>query len=243
MRSLVIFFRPEGELQLPLAHFEALQGLAYRLLAFDPAYSAFLHDRQTQGQATYKFFCFSDIAGRCRAADGTLTYAGELRWELRAAEDKTVEVLSAALCAAPSFSLGDCRCAVQKTEVAEARFFGPSLSFSLGTPMVAYESTPDRHTRFYSPESWQFYEIAEGNLLKKYRALFGRDYEGMLDFACPRPAAAKKCVTRFKGIYITGYYGEYTLTARPDMLALAWHTGVGGKNSMGFGFPRPAARA
>ena len=44
-----------------------------------------------------------------------------------------------------------------------------------------------------------------------------------------------KVVTTLKGIYITGWKGNYILNGSPDYLTFLYNCGIGNKNSQGFG--------
>ena len=44
-----------------------------------------------------------------------------------------------------------------------------------------------------------------------------------------------KCVTKYKGFYITGWCGEYVLKGERKYLDFLYQTGIGSKNAQGFG--------
>ena len=49
---------------------------------------------------------------------------------------------------------------------------------------------------------------------------------------CGKP---KKVVTRVKGIWVTAYHARLGLSAHPQVTAFLYETGIGSKNSQGFG--------
>ena len=48
----------------------------------------------------------------------------------------------------------------------------------------------------------------------------------------------RKRVTQFKGIYLTGWEGDFLLDGDPETLCLLYQTGLGDRNSQGFGMFR-----
>ena len=48
----------------------------------------------------------------------------------------------------------------------------------------------------------------------------------------------RKRVTQFKGIYLTGWDGDFLLDGNPETLCLLYQTGLGDRNSQGFGIFR-----
>ena len=80
------------------------------------------------------------------------------------------------------------------------------------------------------------YEYAkEKNLISKYEAFYGRKPGGAVSLEPIAVTPGDKCVTKYKGWYVTGYRGKYCLSAQPEVIDFAYHTGLGVKNSAGFG--------
>ena len=73
------------------------------------------------------------------------------------------------------------------------------------------------------------------NLETKYCALYGKQPLTPIVFAPLRVDGKNKCVTRYKKTLLTAHCGVYRLEAPGDMVALAYHAGLGAKNSIGFG--------
>ena len=88
---------------------------------------------------------------------------------------------------------------------------------------------------FFSPEEKEFCRSAEKNLISKYEMLYGRKPVGEVSLEPIAVAPEDKCVMKYKGWYVMGYRGWYCLYALPDVIDLAYHTGLGVKNSAGFG--------
>ena len=64
---------------------------------------------------------------------------------------------------------------------------------------------------------------------------FGKPFADSVAVECIAPSDGDKCVTHYEDSIITAWYGKYRVTAPPEVLDFIWHTGLGSKNSMGFG--------
>lgn len=234
MKSILLTLSPDSVIKLPYAHFEMLQGLFYKLLSFNNEYSTFLHDRQEENRAAYKLFCFSDLCGKYEHEDNCLIYSGKLTWEIRVAEDTTIDVLVENIFNRHDFSLNNYPFTITDIKLSSISIPDRSLHFEMGTPIVVYK-TENKKTIYYSPQDSEFYELVENNLRKKYYAVFGEEYDGSFRLTCDYCPDRYKKVTRFKGLIINGWLGKFTLNADIAMLYIAYYCGIGSKNSMGFG--------
>ena len=105
------------------------------------------------------------------------------------------------------------------------------------SPITVY-NTIDNKTYFYSPNENKFYELIKQNLLKKYKAYY-KDYNvdnfdfdiELLKFDNKRD----KKVIVYKNNCIISYEGIYKISGDKEILKFAWNTGLGSKNSQGFG--------
>jgi CRISPR-associated endoribonuclease Cas6 len=105
------------------------------------------------------------------------------------------------------------------------------------SPITVY-STIGNKTYFYSPNENKFYELIKQNLLKKYKAYY-KDYNvdnfdfdiQLLKFDNKRD----KKVIFYKNNCIISYEGMYKISGSEEILKFAWNTGLGSKNSQGFG--------
>ena len=73
----------------------------------------------------------------------------------------------------------------------------------------------------------------EENSRKKYAHYFGKDYTGNLNILDIRKMSTKRI--NVGGQSWRAANAEFTLKAEPDMLRFLWDTGIGTKNSQGFG--------
>ena len=93
-----------------------------------------------------------------------------------------------------------------------------------------------KKTYYYSPSESEYSELINENLRKKWKAYYKDE--------CPynikiEPVQIKYCRERirsFKGTTIKGWTGHFWLEGKPEFLQFALATGLGSRNSGGFGF-------
>ena len=72
------------------------------------------------------------------------------------------------------------------------------------------------------------------NFRRKYCAAYG--IEPDTDITVGDIARPRKYVTQYRrGIYITAWHGEFDLRGTPEALDFLYQTGLGSRNSQGFG--------
>lgn len=238
MTEITIFLKPMESIALPVGKNAVLQGLFYNLLSGDSELSDALHNMQGNHKPTYKFFCFGNLHGKYSYSEhtGKIIYTDPLQWTVRSAADEIIQTIAAELEKRGNVRLGRFECAVSSFEISMRRFFRNELSFRMDMPMAIYQQTRENEKRiFLTPEDERFYEIAENNLVKKFKMLYGTESAPPVRLIPLHTGQSDKTVVKYKGGYITAWGGEYMLESSPDMLELAYYSGIGAKNPQGFG--------
>ena len=232
MYILRLHYMPEKTVVLPLAHADVLQGIFYSLLSPGSALASEIHDKPLENGKQYKFFCFSDFQGKCFVHGGQIFYKDSLVWEVRSVDERVLEAVRAN---AETIDVKGVLCHLTDMEPAQRTCFTDSVDITMMTPLCVYTTRANGNRRFYSPDDEAFCRSVEKNLITKYETLYGRKPGGAVALEPIAVAPEDKCVTKYKGWYVTGYRGRYCLSAPPDVIDLAYHTGLGVKNSAGFG--------
>jgi CRISPR-associated endoribonuclease Cas6 len=106
------------------------------------------------------------------------------------------------------------------------------------SPVTAYSTAllPDKrkYTIYYHPKEKNFIKIIENNLRKKYHALYEKkaSEEKIIMDILSNPQIN---IVKYKGIIIKGYMVDFRLRGPKELLQVALDTGLGSKNSQGFG--------
>lgn len=234
MKSIKLILEADGEIFLPLAHFEILQGITYNLMSADEALADEIHNKTPGKTKQFKFFCFTDLHGRYRFCDGGLLLKAPVWWEIRSADERIIDAIEKGIENKDIFINGQ-RCKVASYAVSARKFDAEKAVFEMDTPAIHYITDKNGFSRYFSPEDVEFARGISDNIIRKYAAFYGKNPEKEVLVMPVKVGERDKCVTRYKKSFITGYYGSYCVIAPPDVLEFIYHTGLGGKNSMGFG--------
>lgn len=219
---------------LPLNYNHALQSALYSALP-DDEYRAVLHEQGFgAGNRSFKLFTFGMLQGRytVNREKKEICFPEEVGLELRSPDGELFRRFAASLCAGTELRLLGNRLmtAVSSAELSPKPYGGTTLIRML-SPITVYR-TENGKTVYFSPEEAEFQSCVEGNLRSKYLAVFGHEDTGPVRL---EPVKVKRCVTVFKGTYITAWNGYFLLTAEPAAMGFLYDCGLGGKNSQGFG--------
>lgn len=235
MRSIIFTLLPLQPLRISFAHFKALQGLAYSLIGHDRALAQEIHDRSYPDKKSFKFFCFSDIIGRYQNNGEKLIYKSTITWELRSADDRVINAAEQYVSANSAVKIGNQLCRIISYEMREKHFCTDTLTVRMNTPIVVYHTEASGFVRYFHPYEQAFCDAVINNIKNKYEMFYDKPLPGDVAFINKKLSDKDKCITHYEKSVITAWYGEYQITASPEILDFIWHTGLGGKNSMGFG--------
>ncbi len=235
MKIIRFVFKPKSALVLPFAHFQVLQGLVYKMLSENPSLSEEVHNKKYDGTKPFKFFCFTDINGRYRINGRSLLYSDCFSWEIRSADLRIIDAIRSYVLHNRCLEIEHTQCEVVSLEVVEKHFFDNKLSVVMNTPAVVCETDETGFTVYHSPFEAGFTEKITSNIVNKYSAFYDESPENGIRISSVAPKEKNKCVTRYKNTIITAWYGEFVIEADSEVIEFVYHTGIGSKNSMGFG--------
>jgi CRISPR-associated endoribonuclease Cas6 len=102
---------------------------------------------------------------------------------------------------------------------------------------AAQGETRNKKNQYFSPNDPDFSKRIWDNLVKKFHAFNGRFPQDNLLQISPLYFSEKQNfhLILLKGYVIKAYSGIYRLTGSPELKRFAYNTGLGERNSMGFG--------
>jgi CRISPR-associated endoribonuclease Cas6 len=231
MRTLKITLLAREPLRLPLAYNELVQGALYA--CWRPEFAA-LHDvGYAVGGKAYRLFTFGPLQGSHIVQNKQITFTGPVSFELRSPVQPLVQAVVETLAGQGEMRLGAQTLPVVGLRTADQLLFRSRHRVRMVAPVTMHTTLENGHTHYYTPQDAEFAPLVCGNLGKKIEAA-GLPLEPVLGLV-PCVETLRKCVTRFKGIYITGWQGDFWLEADPRTIAFLYLTGMGDRNSQGFG--------
>jgi CRISPR-associated endoribonuclease Cas6 len=234
-------FRTENELRVPVSYNYGVQSLIYKHI--DEKLAAFLHDKgYVLGKRRFKLFTFSRIQGKARflKSEESFAFKPPFRIVVSSPVGTFIESLAENFVRSAEVQLFGQLAYLESINVyCEPHFDSETVVVMLSAvTMYSTLPTPDgrKKTYYYTPFEKEFSWLLEENLKKKYEALYKEEPNG-LTFSI-QPLGVNKNhekIIDYKGTVIKGWMGQYRLKGSPELLSLGYDTGLGSKNSQGFG--------
>jgi len=241
---LEICFMPEnGEtLTLPIQYNHTVQAMIYNSL--DDDIGEFLHDKGfTHGKRSFKMFAFSRLMGNYSLdiSEGKVTFVGPISLVVTSPYSDFCNSLANGLLFKSSVRLGHAKVKVTNISLEKDIIDDEKIKVSTLSPIVVYSTLfrvdGRKYTCYFAPGEKDFDEIVENNLKNKYKAFHkGEPPGGSVSINPIRQP--KLSVINYKNTVIKGYSGTFILSGPPSLLQIAVESGLGSKNSQGFGCVR-----
>ncbi|MBR5597137.1 MAG: CRISPR-associated endoribonuclease Cas6 [Lachnospiraceae bacterium] len=234
--QLVIQHNLPTELVLPINYQYVIQGMIYNSLRILPGYAEFLHNYgYDYGDRQFRMFTFSRLKGKYNIEGNKIIFKEHISFEVRSPEVLLLKVLKATL-EQNGIQYQDMKYYNVSASLKDDTIECDELKIRMMTPIVAYETDiVTKKTHYFDPYSQEFYDRVQKNLRRKYFAFTGSEVLRDVELLPVKVQDRDKCVTKYKGFYITGWCGEYVLKGERKYLDFLYQTGIGSKNAQGFG--------
>lgn len=233
--QLDIVFKKE-QIALPIATSATVQGLIYNALRQDGRYSEQLHENgEVFDNRKYKLFTFSTLRGNYVIEDKNIIFLSEAKLSVRSADAYCIQLLFSYFNNNKTVTLAGQEVQVCDVKITDKRIYDNEIVVKTLSPITVYITDKDGHTQYFSPQEDAFYKSIVRNAHRKWTSFYGDDDKFRLEILPHPNAKFKKCATRFKETFITAWGGMFILKAPPQVLDFLYQTGLGSKNSQGFG--------
>lgn len=243
MRIKLTLFNPRGDTtKIPPNYLESVQALIYQLM--ERNISEIIHDSGFTDPKTkrkFKLFTFSRLIPTkgSRLENGLLNLRGDIKLVIASPISDVMMSLATKVLLLDSIRIFDKNLIVKKVEIEETNFSNGKALVKTLSPITAYSTlltaTGKKKTYYYSPFEEEFSNLLIQNLVKKYRALTGKDVncEGYIK---PRQITKKDMkIVMYKGTVVKAWDGIFEVCLPPNLFKIAMEAGLGSKNSQGFG--------
>lgn len=227
------------EMCFPLQYNHYVQGLIYNML--DKELGEFLHDVGYQFEKRkFKMFCFSQIIGDFKIIkeNGEILFKNEAILYITSPIEEFLKQLGNALLLEDSFVIGRQSIKVKEISIESVSDLDNQILIKTLSPITVYstlyKANGNKYTCYFQPHEKEFQQLVSENLKKKYKAFYGKNAED-IDFSIQPAGRMKQHVINYKGIIIKAYSGKFVLSGNQQLLQLALQSGLGSKNSQGFG--------
>jgi len=222
-------------IKLPKSYNHILQSFFYRNM--DPILSKFLHDIGfVYRKRRFKLFTFSKIIGKLLfKGKGRVVFEPEITLYFASPLMDIVSSSVKTFLKRKNLFIGKNGVELESIELLKPQV-KEEVSVRCLSPITVYR-TPEgeRRKEFLSPWQNEFYDLIKKNLIKKYELIYGRSYEGELEIKPLKISQRYRKKIVYRGSLIVAWEGYYTIKGSEDMIRLALESGLGVKNSQGFG--------
>lgn len=241
---VIMNFSSVKPVRLSIHYQSTIMGLLYEHIS-DPEFQKFIHDEGYSHQGrVYKHFCFSRIHGKFEMNKllKEITFASPFSFVVCSPIDLFLHDLIRTIIQADSLRLGNQEIHFESAQIMPTVKISAKFRVRMLSPLVIYSTLTHpnglKHTHYYKPTEALFPTMVEENLKRKYFS-----YHGLNEEINQAPFSIKavnlnekhKTITYFRNTVIEGWMGTYELEGHPSLLEWACETGLGSKNSMGFG--------
>jgi len=213
-------------LELPIHYNHMVQGALYNSIDNDLA--EFLHDKGfMMGNRTFKMFSFSRLNGpfQLNREKNKITFTGKIKLVVSSPIDDFCQSLVNILLTRGSMLFGKPKLEVSKVYIKKMEVSGENTLLR-----------PDgrKYTCYFQPGDPDYERLLGENLRKKYQAIYGKEAPSG-EVKVKALGRQKLGVIKYKGFIIKGYSGKIQLTGPQSLLQMGVDSGLGSKNSQGFG--------
>lgn len=223
---------PNKPLILPFNYNYQLQSSIYAKLSEINA-SGFWHDIGFGEKNRFKAFTFGPLKGSYYVEDNHIHFHDAVTLELRSPVFEFCDDFQRAIELNHKMKLFDTELSVVHADITNLHINSEVALFRSEMPITVYRNLENGKRQYFTPEDSDFYVGICNNFENKYEAIFNSTPEPIRI----RPVGRyKKVVTRYKSTWIEAYQASLEVQGKSRNLEFLYNSGLGAKNSMGFGF-------
>ncbi len=234
--QIVLNFKCDNAV-LPIAHKYQVQGLIYSMLSSSRAYCDFIHNEgYALGEKKFKLFTFGNLYGKYIIENKHIVFLNEFSLEIRSPNSEFINAII-------QYASSNRQCVLCGNDIYLKNFFVKNkvifeneIEIKTFSPITTYKTLDNGKTLYYPPNESEFYDSIIKNAVNKLLSYGISAGESDIELTPMCEFTEKnKTVTLYKDTYINAWSGKFVLKASPQILSFLYDTGLGSKNSQGFG--------
>lgn len=241
MRIRIQFLPVDENVEIPVNYNYLVQSFIYHNIS--EKLSVFLHNKGYKyGKRLFKMFTFSRLLGKCRyrKSDKHLIFSENVSLWVSSPETDFLESYATELLRKEEIRLGRSKVFIKSVEVGCTPPFNEEMLIKMLSPVTVYSTLEkkdgSKKTYFYHPREPEFCELISKNLKKKYRAFYRCEPpKEKFEIKPEKVSSRSLMIVNYKDFVIKGWLGVYRVRSHPELIKLGWDSGIGSKNSQGFG--------
>lgn len=247
--TLQIEKRRFGDL-IPLNYQYECSAVIYRILSrSNTDYSLWLHENgfQLENGKQFKLFTFSRLLiPQFRIIGENMKILSDtIEWEISFLPERSTHEFIQGVFKEQTFEIGNknvrAQFRVNSVELLAEPIFSEIMQFETLSPICLTYKQPGMSDEYVSLEHPNAVELVKLNILSKYKAFTGNDFsERDYPFKVTPLSKSKATLITIKAntpqsTKVRGFMCQFELEAPIELMKLMYNSGIGGKNSLGFG--------
>jgi CRISPR-associated endoribonuclease Cas6 len=224
---------------LPIQYNHLVQAMIYELL--DEELATFLHEEGFENKRrVFKMFTFSRILGKyiLDRKGEKIKFNQSIKLIISSPFSEFSNSIGNSFLNRQKVKLGNNSLEVKQLTIEKENVNKEEIKFYTLSPISTYSTLyrkdGKKFTYYFNPQEDEFSETIGNNLRNKYKAFYLKEPpEGEIKLIPIGPT--KLSIVKYKGFIIKGYMGKFSMTGPIPLLQMGVDTGIGSKNSQGFG--------
>lgn len=240
-----IEFSSNTDFKLPIHHNHIVQRFIYNSIS--PKLAKMLHDKGFESNnRKFRLFTFSRVEGnfKINKKENTINFKPPVRLTISSSLNQFIEEIGNEMLRKEDLRIGSNCVKVNSIEISKPEFSEDKVKIKMLSPMTIYSTLSKadgkKKTYYYSPFEDEFTELISENAKKKLSAFSKngnktKEIKNGIQLKPLNVNSGNQKIINYKGTIIKGWMGIYELSGKEELIKLVYDTGLGGKNSQGFG--------
>mgnify|MGYP001773180112 CR=1 FL=1 len=236
---LLLELSSEGNFTVPIHYNYHIQSFLYKSIS--PKLAQILHNHGFPiEKRRFRLFTFSRIFGEYQIkSEGKITFVSPFKLIVSSPMKEFIEEIAEELMRRESVEILTQGVSLNSVEVSDLSIDRDRLRIKMLSPITIYSTLSrgdgKKKTYYYTPFEKEFSQLISENSRKKFRAFYEKEPDGEIHLTPLNVNMSNQKIISYKNTVIKGWMGIYELSGSPELMKLVYDTGLGGKNSQGFG--------
>lgn len=229
---LKVVLDTEGR-QIPFEYHRFLQAVIYH--ALEEKTGDFFHDHGYGTDRIFKMFVYSELLGKYKIVNKHLVFTQPVIFYISSISSNMLNELYLYFNTHEYIFFNDIPLKILNADPVTDIIYSENQTYVLKTisPIVSYKTDDTGFTTFYCPGENEFEEALRINLKRKYVTLFKKEIDEPFDIL--KIEKCKKTIVKYKKFIYQAYIMTMKVHVGDEYFKLLMHTGLGSRNSAGFG--------
>jgi len=228
----------QKDIILPIHYNYLIQSFIYNNISRELA--DFLHNKGFEhGKRKFKMFVFSRVfSEKIKIHEDKIKFGNKVYFFISSPLKEFLSQFAEHLIKRSEFKIFNNNLILREVFVLPIIEPESKIKIKMLSPLTVYSTflkNKKKKTYYYSPYEKEFEVLIKENLKKKYESFYKEKRNFDFKIKPLRVNKNSEKIIIYKGTVIKGWLGTYEIESEKDIIKFAYDTGLGSKNSQGFG--------